>query len=119
MTLAISLDRRWLELNRPLGVRHPRLVLSTLGLQILHACSMVFHPPRDLHIGGDGTAVAVGANIEGAFIAAGRNSPGGSQMLFVCVKILPGNSSEENKAEPFLRVEHLELTAILFLCLSI
>jgi hypothetical protein len=62
--------------------------------------------------------VAVGANIEGAFIAAGRNSPGGSQMLSVCVKILPGNSSEENKAEPFLRVEHLELTAVLFLCLS-
>ena len=72
MPLAIALKCRGLELNRPLGVHHPRLVLSTLGLQMLHACSMVFHPPRDLHIGGDGTAVAVGANIEGAFIAAGR-----------------------------------------------
>ena len=114
MTLAISLDRRWLELNRPLGVRHPRLVLSTLGLQILHACSMVFHPPRDLHIGGDGTAVAVGANIEGAFIAAGRNSPGGSQMLFVCVKILPGNSSEEIKPNPFCVLNILNLPRYIF-----
>jgi hypothetical protein len=75
---------------------------------------MFFHPPRDLHIGSDGTAVAVGAKSKVHSSPPEGNSPGGSQMLFVCVKILPGNSSEEIKPNPFCVLNILNLPRYIF-----